>query len=132
MNTLFITIVALIAVTVAVIPIYYYYYWIPRKRPFEIAGCVLTADDNIISISFKINRAGYIAQNPHEIYITDEATGIKFSLLSLPKFGKMITRKGHRGRYGYMMFVNLGHIVKHDSKVTVTIGDYQNKHVTII
>ena len=77
-------------------------------------------------------RTVYIAKNPHEIYVTDEATGIKLSLLSLPKFGKMVTRKGYRGRYGYMMFVNLGYVVKHDSKVTVTIGDYQKKHVTVI
>ena len=132
MSTVLITIGVLIAVMVAFMPIYYYYYWIPRNRPFEIVGCILTGDDNIINISFKINRTGYIAKDPHEIYVTDEATGMKFCLLSLPKFGKMVTRKGHRGRYGYMMFVNLGCIVKHDSKVTVTIGDYQKKHVTVI
>ena len=107
MITVLITIGSLIAVIVAFISIYYYYYCIPRNRPFEIVGCILTADDNIISIRFKINRTGYIAKDANEIYVTDEATGIKISLLSLPKFGKMVTRKGNRGRYGYMMFVNL-------------------------
>jgi hypothetical protein len=132
MITVLITISVLIAVTGACLSMYYYYYWIPKNHPFEIVGCILTADDNIISISFKINRTGYIAKDPHEIYVTDEATGIKFPLLSLPKFGKMVTRKGHRGRYGYMMFVNVGNVVKHESKVTVTIGDFQKKHVTVI
>ena len=131
MSTVLITISVLFAVTVIFLYRYNYYYWIPRKRPFEIIGCVLTGDDNIINISFKINRTGYIVKDPHEIYVTDEATGIKFSLLSLPKFGEMITRKGQRGRYGYMMFVNVGNVMKHESKVTVNIGDYQKKHVTI-
>ena len=72
MITVLITIGVLIVVMVAFISIYYYYYWIPRNRPFEIVGCVLTGDDNIINISFKINRTGYIAKNPQEIYVTDE------------------------------------------------------------
>ena len=132
MITVLITIGALIAVMVAFISIYYYYYWIPSHRPFEIVGCILTADGNIISIRFKINRTGYIAKDVSEIYVIDEATGAKISLLSIPKLGKMVTRKGHRGGYGYMMFVNLEHVVKHDSRVTVNIGDYQKKHVTVI
>ena len=132
MITVLITIGVLIAFMAAFVSIYYHYYWIPRNRPFEIAGCILTADNNIINISFKINRTGYIAKDPREIYLTDEATGIKLSLLSLPKFGRMVTQKGYRGGYGYMMFVNMGYVVKRDSKVTVTIGDYQKKHVTVI
>ncbi|ADL53071.1 hypothetical protein [Clostridium cellulovorans] len=132
MITVLITISVLIAMTGIFLFRYYYYYWIPRKRPFEIIGCILTGDDNIINISFKINRMGYIVKGTREIYIIDEATGIKFSLLSLPKFGEMITRKGKRGRYGYMMFVNVGNVIKHESKVTVNIGDYQKKHVNII
>lgn len=132
MITVLITISMLIAATGAFFSLYYYYYWLPRKRPFEIAGCVLTADDNIINIGFKINRTGYIAKAPQEIYITDEATGIKLSLLSLPQLGKMVTVKGNRGKFGYMMFVNVGNVVKHESKVTVTIGNFQKKHVAVI
>ncbi|MFT8315371.1 MAG: hypothetical protein ABF633_14155 [Clostridium sp.] len=132
MITVLITISMLIAITGAFFSIYYYHYWLPRKHPFEITGCVLTADDNIINISFKINRTGYIAKTPQEIYIIDEATGIKFYLLSLPKFGKMITKKGHRGKYGYMMFVNVGNVVNHSSKITVTISDFQQRHVTVV
>lgn len=132
MITVLITISMLIAVTGAFFFIYYYYYWIPQNRPFEIVGCILTADDNIINISFKINRTSYITKNPQEIYVTDETTEIKLYLLSLPKFGKMITVKGQKGKYGYMMFVNAGNVVKHESKVTVTIGDFKQEHVTVI
>lgn len=132
MITALITIIVLTTITGTLLSIYYYYTWIPKNRPFEITGCILTADDNIISISFKINRTGYIVKDPREIYITDEATGIKFPILSLPKLGKMITQKGRRGRNGYMMFVNIGNVIKHNSKLTVTISDYQKKHVTII
>jgi hypothetical protein len=132
MITVLITISILIAVTGAFFPIYYYYYFIPRKHPLEISGCVLTADDSIINVGFKINRTGYITKSPQEIYITDEATKIKIYLLSISTLGKMVTRKGHRGKYGYMMLVNIGNVVKHESKVTVTIGDFQKKHVTVI
>lgn len=127
-----ITVGALTAVTGIFFAIYYYYYWIPKKRPFEIAGCILTAEDNIINVGFKINRTGYIAKGPHEIYIIDETTGIKIPLLSFPNLGKMLTVKGNRGKFGYMMFANMGKVVKHEAKVTVTIGDFAKKHVAVI
>lgn len=127
-----ITIGALTAVTGMFFAIYYYYYYIPKKCPFEIAGCILTAEDNIINVAFKINRTGYIAKDSHEIYIVDEVTGIKISLLSFPHLGKMLTVKGNRGKFGYMMFVNTGKVVKHEAKVTVIIGDYAKKHVAVI
>ena len=132
MTTILIIIIALTAITGISFFIYFYFYWVPKKRPFELKGCVLTANGIIINISFKINKTGYIAQNPQEIYLIDEMTGIKLYLLSLPKLGKMITRKGHRGNYGYMMIINRGYVINHRSKLTDNIGDYQMKHITII
>lgn len=132
MITILVTIGVLIAITISLIFVYYYHFWIPKNRPFEVIGCVLTADNNIINISFKINKTGIITKEISKIHIIDEETGIKLYLLSLPKFGKMITRKDYKGRYGYMMFLNIGHVVKHDSKISVNIGDYQKKHVAVI
>jgi len=95
-------------------------------------GCFLTARENIISISFRINRKGCTARGPHEIYALDEATGVKFPVLGLPKLGKMATPRGRRGQYGYIQIANIGHVVSRGSKINVVIGDFEAKKVAVV
>ena len=127
---LLVTMLITVAFSVAVLA---YHQRKKKRNPLDIIACILTANDNIINISFSSRNPDYLAKSINQIYAVDDTSGVRLPVLNLPRLGKMANlRKGRKGNYGYIMLANIGHVVTRGSSLTLVIGDRERKRVTVI
>lgn len=104
--------------------------WNSRKQ-LKIIACFLTTNEQIINVTFKINKNCYAAKKISKIYGIDEASGIVLPVLSPAKLKNLHIVKDHRGKYCYIMLKNRNHAVIRGSKITIVIAGYVKKHVCV-
>jgi hypothetical protein len=68
---------------------------------------------------------------PGPIYLQDEATGIIATLVSVPRLGRLVTRRAKVKAFSYGLFINPQDSIKAGSIVTLVVGGFKKEHLTV-
>ena len=68
---------------------------------------------------------------PGPIYLKDEATGKIATLVSVPRIGRLISRKTKLNNFSYGLFINPQDSIKAGSLVTLVVGCFKKEHVIV-
>jgi len=95
-----------------------------------------TAAGYMLDFRYKVldpEKAAAVANRKDKPCLIDEASGRRFLVPSPPKVGalRQTARELRPGGVYFILFANPGRFVQPGSKVTVLIGDFEVKHLTV-
>lgn len=103
-----------------------------KRHPFVITACILTANENIINVGLKIRKKDNFKSNLQNVHAIDESSGTPLPVLSVSKIGRMASSRYKRGGLGYIMLLNVSHVVKRGDRISLVIGDFRQEHLVVI
>jgi len=103
----------------------------------KLIGVQLSAAGYMLDFRYQVidpNKAKYLTEQRQQAYLIDQATGAQFIVPSPPKIGSLRQRtvesKALKQIY-FMLFANPSRVIKSGNQVTIVIGDFQAKNLTV-
>lgn len=97
-----------------------------RKSQIYINRVTLSGNDSFIDVRYWLSRPDKISGSI-TVYLIDEATGARFELLRLSKYGLIRTKQFA----GILLFRNRKKQIKPGSKVTIPFGQLWVQHLEV-
>jgi len=104
----------------------------PPAPRVEVVHLQMTANGEFVGIRFRMVGTDRFDPKAAKIYLVDEATNEKFSVVRLQRIGRMaeFAAPGEKGVH-YIMFRNSEGKLKIGSRVTVVVGTARQEHLQI-
>jgi hypothetical protein len=104
----------------------------PPSPKVEVARIQMTADREYIGVKLRITGSGRVDLDNMDIYMIDEATGEKFTVVRLQRIGRLaeFSVPGEAG-IRHVMFRNREGKLKTGKRVTVVIGQTRLERLVI-
>lgn len=104
----------------------------PPTARMEVVKLQLAANQELVGIRFRVFGNDRFDPETTEIYLEDESTGEKFSVVRLQRIGRMAEFRvpGEKSLYS-LMFRNREGKLKIGSRVTVVMGSARQEHLLI-
>jgi hypothetical protein len=98
----------------------------------EVTQLRLAANREFVGVRFRIIGGGRFDPGAAEIYLVDESTGERFSVVRLERIGRMaqFSVPGEKDVYN-MMFRNREGMLKIGSRVTLVVGPTRQEHLLV-
>ena len=98
----------------------------------EVAQLRLTANREFVGVRFRMIGGDRLDPEAKEIYLVDESTGERFSVVRLQRIGRMAEFRvpGEKDVY-QIMFRNQEGKLKIGSRVTVVVGSARQEHLLV-
>ncbi len=104
----------------------------PPTARMEVVQLRLAANREFVGMRFRMIDADRFDPRTEEIYLIDESTGEKFSVVRLQRIGRMAEfRAPGENNVHHMMFRNREGKLKIGSRVTVVVGNMRREHLLI-
>jgi hypothetical protein len=105
---------------------------VPPPPTVEVVQLRMAASREFVAVRFRMIGAERFDPEATEMYLEDEATGEKFSVVRLQRIGKMaeFAAPGEKDVH-YIMFRNREGKLKIGSRVTVVVGTARQEHVVV-
>lgn len=102
----------------------------------KLIGVQLSAAGYMLDFRYQVidpNKAKYLTEQRQQAYLIDQATGAQFIVPSPPKVGSLRQRTSEpkAKQIYFMLFANPNRFIKSGNQVTVVIGDFQAKNLTV-
>ena len=102
----------------------------------KLIGVQLSAAGYMLDFRYQVidpNKAKYLTEQRQQAYLIDQATGAKFIVPSPPKIGSLRQRTSEpkAKQIYFMLFANPSRFIKSGNQVTIVIGDFQAKNLTV-
>ncbi|NJO14835.1 MAG: hypothetical protein HC877_03540 [Thioploca sp.] len=102
----------------------------------KLIGVQLSAAGYMLDFRYQVidpNKAKYLTEQRQQTYLIDQATGARFIVPSPPKVGSLRQRTSEpkAKQIYFMLFANPNRFIKSGNQVTVVIGDFQAKNLTV-
>jgi hypothetical protein len=107
---------------------------IEEKWGVKILGIRQTAHAYLLDFRFHVidlEKAKPLIDRHAKPYIVDEATGMKLSVPSMPRFGSLRAKGNEPDRDYFILFSNPKGLIKKGSKVTVVSGDFKVENLVV-
>ena len=104
----------------------------PSSPQMEVTQLRLAADREFVGVRFRIIGGDRFDPRATEIYLVDESTGERFSVVRLERIGRMaqFSVPGEKDVYN-MMFRNREGMLKIGSRVTLVVGSARQEHLRV-
>lgn len=104
----------------------------PPPPRMEVVKLQLAANQEFVGIQFRVLGGDRFDPETTEVYLVDESTGEKFSVVRLQRIGRIAEFRvpGEKNVYS-MMFRNKEGKLKIGSRVTVVMGSARQEHLLI-
>jgi hypothetical protein len=104
----------------------------PSPPRVEVTQLQLAANKEFVGVRFRIIGSDRFDPNATEIYLVDESTGERFSVVRLQRIGRMaeFSVPGEKNVH-QMMFRNREGKLKIGSRVTLVVGPERQEHLLI-
>jgi len=104
----------------------------PPPPRMEVVQLRLAANQEFVGVRFRLIGAERFDPEATEIYLVDESTGEKFSVVRLQRIGRMAEFRvpGEKDLH-YIMFRNQEGKLKIGSRVTVVVGSARQEHLLV-
>jgi hypothetical protein len=103
-----------------------------QEPAVEVVRVGFSAEGGMIHIQFRAPPDVATKWWQGSVSVTDEATGTTFNEIPvMPRIGPLIGRPLREGQLGYVMLMHTPPALKPGSKVTVVLGKYEFKHVSV-
>lgn len=104
----------------------------PPPPRMEVAKLQMAANQEFVGIKFRVIGSDRFDPETTEVYLVDESTGEKFSVVRLQRIGRIAEFRvpGEKNVYS-MMFRNKEGKLKIGSRVTVVMGSARQEHLLI-
>jgi hypothetical protein len=108
------------------------------KLGIRITALRLTAAGYMVDVRYRVSdpaRAkAFLAQKSQDLFLVDEATGVRLGVPNTPKLGTLRQRangKVETDRDYFVMFANPGRRLQPGSKVTLVAGGERIRHLAV-
>ena len=103
----------------------------PTAR-IEVVQLQMTANRDFVGVKFRMTGGERVDINATEIYLIDESSGEKYSVVRLQRIGRMaeFSVPGEEGAH-HVMFRNREGRLKVGKRVTVVVGNARHEHLLI-
>lgn len=107
-----------------------------KQWGIKLIGVQLSAAGYMLDFRYQVidpNKAKYLTEQRQQAYLIDQATGAKFIVPSPPKIGSLRQRTSEpkAKQIYFMLFANPSRFIKSGNQVTIVIGDFQAKNLTV-
>ena len=104
----------------------------PSSQRVEVAELRLAANREFVGVRFRMIGGDRFDPEATEIYLVDESTGEKFSVVRLERIGRMAEFRvpGEKDVH-HIMFRNREGKLKIGSRVTVVVGAARQEHLLV-
>jgi len=104
----------------------------PSSQRMEIVQLRLAANREFVGVRFRMIGGDRLDPETTEIYLVDESTGERFSVVRLQRIGRMAEFRvpGEKDVH-HMMFRNREGKLKVGSRVTVVVGPARQEHLLV-
>lgn len=105
----------------------------PTSSPrMDVTRLRLAANGEFVGVRFRMIDGDLMDRDATEIYLVDESTGEKFSVVRLQRIGRMAEFRvpGEKDVH-QIMFRNPGGKLKIGSRVTVVVGSTRQEHLLV-
>jgi hypothetical protein len=104
----------------------------PSSPRMEVTQLRLAANREFVGVKFRMIGGDRFDPEAKEIYLVDESTGEKFSVVRLQRIGRMAEFRvpGEKDIH-HIMFRNREGKLKIGSRVTVVVGDARQEHLLV-
>ena len=104
----------------------------PSSQRVEVAELRLAANREFVGVRFRMIGADRFDPEATEIYLVDESTGEKFSVVRLQRIGRIAEFRvpGEKDVH-HIMFRNREGKLKIGSRVTVVVGAARQEHLLV-
>ena len=104
----------------------------PPAARVEVVQLRMAANREFVGVRFRMVGAQRFDPEAEEIYLVEESTGEKFSVVRLQRIGRMAEFKvpGENDVH-YVMFRNRAGKLKIGSRVTVVVGTTRQEHLLV-
>lgn len=107
-----------------------------KQWGIKLIGVQLSAAGYMLDFRYQVidpNKAKYLTEQRQQAYLIDQATGAKFIVPSPPKIGSLRQRTSQpkAKQIYFMLFANPSRVIKSGNQVTIVIGDFQAKNLTV-
>lgn len=104
----------------------------PPSPRMEVTQLRLAANREFVGVRFRMIDRDRFDPKPTEIYLVDESTGEKFSVVRLQRIGRMAEFRvpGEKDVH-HIMFRNREGKLKIGSRVTVVVGSARQEHLLV-
>ncbi len=101
-----------------------------RGDKIHICQAVLSGHGSFVDIRYRLSRPDR-AQGRFPVYLVDEATGSRFELMRLPRYGRIRTKHNKYQASGILLFRNRSNIIRTGSRVTLVFGPLRVQHIEV-
>jgi hypothetical protein len=104
----------------------------PSSPQMEVTQLQLAANREYVGVRFRMISSDRFDPNATEIYLVDESTGERFSVVRLQRIGRMAEFRvpGEKDVH-HIMFRNQEGKLKVGSRVTVVVGPARQEHLLV-
>jgi hypothetical protein len=107
-----------------------------KQWGIKLIGVQLSAAGYMLDFRYQVidpNKAKYLTEQRQPAYLIDQATGAQFIVPSPPKIGSLRQRTSEpkAKQIYFMLFANPSRFIKSGNQVTIVIGDFQAKNLTV-
>jgi hypothetical protein len=110
-----------------------------KKLGIRITALRLTAAGYMVDVRYRITDAGrasktFLGRKHDELFLVDEATGMRFAVPTTPKLGALRQRPkgdGEADREYFVFFANPGRHLRAGDKVTLVAGNVRIPHLAL-
>jgi hypothetical protein len=88
----------------------------------------LTGAGDLIDVRYKVEKE---MNNPGPVYLQDETTGKMAGILSVPRIGRLMSRRSKINHIAYGIFINPEESIKVGSPVTLVVGGIRKEHIIV-
>jgi len=104
----------------------------PSPIPVEVISVGFAIEQGLINVRFRAPPEVAEKWWPGNVSVVDEQSeGVYNEIPVMPKIGPLIGRPKVAGQLGYAMLVNAPPYLRSGAQVTVVLGSYEFKHVTV-
>jgi len=104
----------------------------PSQARVEVVQLQLSANREFVGVRFRLIGADRLEPEATEIYLVDESTGERFSIVRLERIGRMAEFRvpGEKDLH-YIMFRNREGMLKIGSRVTIVVGPARQERLLV-
>jgi len=104
----------------------------PSVPRMEVTQLQMAANREFVAVRFRMLGGGRFDPKATEIYLVDESTGEKFSVVRLERIGRMAEFREPREKdIHHIMFRNREGKLKIGSQVTLMVGSARQEHLLV-
>lgn len=101
-----------------------------RKSKIHVNRALISGDGSFIDVRYWLSRPDKV-QGRFPVYLLDEASGQRFELMRLAKYGAIKTKHSIYQSAGILLFRNRNCKIRPGDKVTLIYGPLQAKHIEV-